>query len=107
MKLLMISFFGILLGLIIDLILFPRSSGLVLYLMEKIDSRIVKAKVAYISNAKWRKLFIACEEYTVNIGCTLWKFVGHPTPIKDSLCVVDLLFDDERFADCPPAPYAY
>ncbi len=75
-------------------------------LMDKIESKIFKAKVSYMSNAKWRKLFTACEDYSADIGGTLWKFIGHPTPIESSLCAANALLDNERFADCLPAPYA-
>ncbi|MBT1065488.1 hypothetical protein KJY73_18015 [Bowmanella sp. Y26] len=72
---------------------------------DKIDKLVRSAKVAHMSNAKWRKLFFACEEYPENIGGVLWKFLDWDRHIECSICATDALLDDERFGDCSPAPY--
>lgn len=75
-------------------------------LMGRVESKIANAKVAHMSNAKWRKLFQACEEYPQVIGGTSWKFIGYSSAIISTLCANSSLLDDERFADCDPSPYA-
>lgn len=73
---------------------------------DKTEILIQSAKVAHMSNSRWRKLFAASEQYSTVIGGVLWKFVAWDRPIEHSLCVTDCLLDDERFGDCLPVPYA-
>ncbi|WP_445363546.1 hypothetical protein ACJJIQ_02045 [Microbulbifer sp. ANSA003] len=74
--------------------------------VDKIEQLIQRAKLAHMSNAKWRKLFKICGEYSQSIGGIMWKFVGCDTLINCTICVTDCLLDEERFADYFPNPYA-
>ncbi len=43
---------------------------------EKLEAAISKARSCYMSNAKWRKLFILIEEADISIPVTFWKFIA-------------------------------
>ncbi len=73
---------------------------------ENISSVIQQAKVAYMSNAKWRKFFKACESCTSPIEGVEWKFVWSKNSFARSIYVSNALINESMFGDCPPSPYA-
>lgn len=66
---------------------------------------ISKANVRYMSNAKWKKLFLASESFGGLIGGVVWKIVGSDSTFINSLNVSDLLENNAYFGDCLPSPY--
>lgn len=66
---------------------------------------ISKANVRYMSNTKWKKLFLASENFVGVIGGAVWKIVGSESTFINNLNVSGLLENNARFGDCLPSPY--
>ncbi len=73
---------------------------------DEIEKILRGAKAAHMSNAKWKKLFEACEKYGEPIGGVSWKFIWSDASFKNTICVSENLIDEKRFGDCDPSPYA-
>ena len=72
---------------------------------DRIELLISKANVRYMSNTKWKKLFLASESFGGVIDGVVWKIVGSESTFINDLNVSDLLENNTHFGDCLPSPY--
>jgi len=74
---------------------------------EKLD-RIIKKRftASFMSNAKWRKLFIAIDRPELNLNQAVWKFIDSDIEIRGSLTKSDELME-EYVGDYGLGPFAY
>ena len=70
---------------------------------DPLNDLISKAKACYMSNAKWRKLFYASEQFNVVIGGVRWRLIKSDHTFENDLNVLSAV-EGERFADCLPSP---